>query len=77
MMALIGDNPGGREVVAPYDSYVDEIRRAAGVGATASPATATAGPMDLSDRTLDALAERVAGLIVMGANKQIRRAFGR
>jgi hypothetical protein len=34
MLAMIGDNPGGREVVAPYDSYVEEIRRAAGVGGT-------------------------------------------
>lgn len=78
MFALIGDNPGGREVVAPYDSYVDEIRRAAGVGqATTSAAPQPMGPVDLSDRTLDALAAKVATLITMGANKQIRTAFGR
>ncbi len=79
MFALIGDNPGGREVVAPYDSYVDEIRRAAGVGQASSPATASAQPgaVDLSDRTIKALAGEVAALITMGANKQIRTVLGR
>lgn len=28
LMALIGDNPGGREVVSPLDTYQDELRRA-------------------------------------------------
>lgn len=79
MFAMIGDNPGGREVVAPFDSYIDELRHAAGVGRTAAsaPGAASPGPVDLSDRTLDALAGKVATLITMGANKQIRTALGR
>lgn len=79
MFALIGDNPGGREVVAPYDSYVDEIRRAAGVG-QASNSSATSGPVRLAREDLDYLADRMSAQVTssirIGSKKSALAAIG-
>lgn len=72
MLALVGDNPGGREVIAPYDSYVAELQRAAAAGARSA---GSAGPMRLAREDLDYLTERLAvklqTAIVTGAQKQL------
>lgn len=79
MMALIGDNPGGREVVAPYDSYVDEIRRAAGVGAATG--TSGGGAVRLAREDLDYLAEKLSGdlfeSIRLGSKRAVTSALRR
>lgn len=79
MVALIGDNPGGREVVAPYDSYVDEIRRAAGVGAAAG--TNGGGAVRLAREDLDYLAEKLSGdlfeSIRLGSKRAVTSALRR
>lgn len=77
MLALVGDNPGGREVIAPYDSYVSELQRAAAAGARSANA---GGPVRLAREDLDYMADRVGQtiypLIITGAQKTFTAALG-
>lgn len=77
MLALVGDNPGGREVIAPYDSYVAELQRAAAAGARSASAS---GPVRLAREDLDYLAQKQAEYLypqlVTGMNRQLK-AFAR
>ncbi|MBW9094644.1 phage tail tape measure protein [Microbacterium jejuense] len=77
MLAMVGDNPGGREVIAPYDSYVAELQRAAAAGARSASAN---GPVRIAREDLDYLAGKTAEMlqprIVAGVQKQIA-AFAR
>lgn len=79
MFALIGDNPGGREVVSPLDTYQDELRRAYTAGAGASSVAASSGPQRLAREDLDYLAEKLsAGLydsIRLGSKRAITTAL--
>lgn len=76
MLAIVGDNPGGREVIAPYDSYVDELQRAAAAGArNAAPAAVRLHDDDL--RTFAVYtAQALYPAIKTGAAGMIRDAFG-
>jgi hypothetical protein len=58
MLALIGDNPGGREVVRSVDSYDSELRRAYTAGQS--------GPTRLHREDLELLAELLARKVVSG-----------
>ena len=70
MVALVGDNPGGREVIAPYDSYIDELRYAAGIGQASNPAASRGGgPMSLDDRTITKLGQIIGRVVVDGINR--------
>lgn len=61
MIALVGDNPGGREVVSPLDTYQDELRRAYTAGASSSGGASSVGPVRLAREDLDYLAEKLSG----------------
>jgi hypothetical protein len=78
MLALVGDNPGGREVIAPYDSYVSELQRAAATGARNA---SNSGPIRLHKDSVNdvarALAAEIAPQIMLGAKRTVLTAFGR
>jgi hypothetical protein len=73
MVALIGDNPGGREVVSPLDTYQDELRRAYTAGRSSTPEPS--GPTRLArqdlDYLVDRLGERLRVAIMTGAQKAV------
>lgn len=76
MLAVIGDNPGGREVVQPVSTYQDELRRAYTVGQQSRSTPS----MSWSDRELDrigrAIGEAVYPLIMQGSQKTLLTALG-
>lgn len=81
LIAMVGDNPGGREVVAPLDTYLGELRNAAGVGATAAGAGAVvstpAGPVELGDKTINAIVGGVVDAIRLGSMRVVSTALRR
>ena len=79
MFALIGDNPGGREVVAPLDTYLGELRNAAGVGASAARVSVStpSGPVELGDKTISAIVGGVVDAIRLGSKQAITTALRR
>lgn len=76
MLAMVGDNPGGREVIQPVSTYQDELRRAYAAGSDRG----STGPMRLAREDLEYLAsllgQTVYPLIMSGAQKTVRAAFG-
>lgn len=58
MLAIVGDNPGGREVIAPYDSYVRDLQGAYMQGLSA-PLSVSVGAAPTSDSVRDEVARLV------------------
>jgi phage-related protein len=75
MVALIGDNPGGREVVSPLDTYQDELRRAYTAGRTSRTVVAVGatenGPVRLDDYSLQKLGQIIVDGINRGGTKAV------
>lgn len=63
LLAMIGDNPGGREVVSPLDTYQAELRRAYTAGQSSTPAQS--GPVRLDSESIRALGR----VIIAGINR--------
>lgn len=75
MLAMVGDNPGGREVIAPYDSYVAELQRAAAAGARSAGGTSRLHPDDMRALGRE-LAAAIMPAIKTGSAGMLRTAFG-
>lgn len=79
MMAIIGDNPGGREYVEPVDRVAARLERVAIAAASGSPRQSS-GPMRIAREDLDYMADRVGNtiypLIMKGAQKTVASALG-
>lgn len=75
MVALIGDNPGGREVVSPLDTYQDELRRAYTAGRDAhtvvAVGSAESGPVRLDDYSLQKLGQLIVDGISRGGTRAV------
>ncbi|MEV7874529.1 phage tail tape measure protein [Microbacterium sp. NPDC089188] len=83
MLAVVGDNPGGREYIEPVDRVASRMERVAieasrGAGGGGS---SSAGPVRLAREDLDYLArligEIVYPLIISGAQRTLKNALGR
>lgn len=79
MMAIIGDNPGGREYVEPVDQVAARLERVA-LAAASSAAPRSGGmsrmhPDDIRDLA-HAIGDVVYPLIMSGAQKTVKQAFG-
>lgn len=78
MVAMIGDNPGGREYVEPVDAVAARLERVA--IAAAVNVRGNGGPQRLAREDLDYLAETLGSIlhraIVTGSKRTIRAAFG-
>lgn len=68
-LAVIGDNPGGREVVQPLSTAQNELRRAYTAGQMTAPARS--GPLELSDSSLRKLGQIVIDGINRGGTKAV------
>lgn len=79
MMAIIGDNPGGREYVEPVDQVAERLERVAlAAAAGASPRSSGSSrmhPDDIRDLAR-AIGETVYPLIMKGAQKTVASALG-
>lgn len=82
MIAMIGDNPGGRELVTPLNRAEQMLERAyeAGSRSQLRAVPTPTGPTRIAREDLDYMADRIGKtvypLIVQGAQKQIRTALG-
>lgn len=79
MMAIVGDNPGGREYIEPVDRVAERLERVA-LAAAAGSGRASSGPMRIAREDLDYIADRmgqtVYPLIMKGAQKTVAAALG-
>jgi phage-related minor tail protein len=83
-IALIGDNPGGREIVQPLEAYYTQAEELALAVARAAPAAAapvgSGGPVRWAREDLDYMADRIGQtvypLIMSGAQRTVRAALG-
>ncbi|MGZ0067865.1 phage tail tape measure protein [Microbacterium arborescens] len=80
MLAVVGDNPGGREYIEPVDRVATRMERVALEAATQGAPQAARGPVRLAREDLETLADLLAGamhpLVVKGTQVQIRTALG-
>jgi tape measure domain-containing protein len=68
MLAMIGDNPGGRELVTPLDQAQDHLERVA-LAAVAHSAGNSDAPRRWAREDLDYLARRIGAVVVDGINR--------
>ncbi|MBB3158190.1 TP901 family phage tail tape measure protein [Microbacterium proteolyticum] len=80
MLAVVGDNPGGREYIEPVDKVASRMERVAIEASRGAGAGAPSGPMRIAREDVELLArligEVVYPLIVKGAQNTIKTAMG-
>ncbi|ONI62621.1 hypothetical protein CSIV_14190 [Microbacterium sp. CSI-V] len=79
MLAVVGDNPGGREYIEPVDKVASRMERVA-IEASRGAGGGSSGPLRIAREDLEFMAaligETVYPLIVTGAQRQIKTALG-
>ena len=79
MLAVVGDNPGGREYIEPVDKVASRMERVA-IEASRGAGGGPSGPIRIAREDLDYVAsvigQTVYPLIVTGAQRQIKTALG-
>lgn len=68
MLAMIGDNPGGRELVTPLDQAQDHLERVA-LAAVAQSGGSSSGTSRWAREDLDYLARKIGAVVVDGINR--------
>ncbi|MBQ9915952.1 MAG: phage tail tape measure protein [Microbacterium sp.] len=80
MLAVVGDNPGGREYIEPVDRVASRMERVAIEASRGAGGGGPSGPMRIAREDLEYVArligETVYPLIVSGAQRQIKTALG-
>ncbi|REC98326.1 phage-related minor tail protein [Microbacterium sp. AG157] len=80
MLAVVGDNPGGREYIEPVDKVATRMERVALEAAASGRAAAPGGLTRLAREDLELVAQLIGQtvypLIVKGAQSQIKTALG-
>ncbi len=80
MLAVVGDNPGGREYIEPVDKVASRMERVAIEASRGAGGSGVSGPIRIAREDLDYVAsvigQTVYPLIVTGAQRQIKTALG-